>query len=205
MFGFKKTPTIDEIAKNSSTDSYFLKEVTGKDENQDIAISLRGINLPKNLKEEHDLTIKLGLTRQSTIILLESLNFKLIHRDDCYKLLGFWDSKEKKKVSLTSFPINEYFGKIPFEILKKFEEVKKQNIFDRIWIIAKKGKAKAILVGEKFSSCDERVVPENRHLEKIYHEDEDYPKKIGYRKSNFWERDTVVMLIEQWENENALD
>jgi len=195
MFGLKKSVKTDEKTDERKQDHHQQKDK--EIDPKDIAIELRA-DLTGQKKEEYDLAIELGLGRQAEIIKLESFGFKSIRRADCYRLLGI-SLEGGKDVSLSAFSLSTYGAKIPFGLMCRIKEIKEKNIFDRLYVVApeKKSTIDPLLIGEKFASFDTRKLPYQQDYWDSSHSW--YPPELGYRRNNFWERNSIVMLIGQWE------
>ena len=186
MFGLKRVKIEEKQEKQEEK----------KIELKDIAIELKA-DLTGQKKEEYELALELGLKRQAEIIKLESFGFKSIRRADCSRLLGI--SLESKDINLHAFHLDEYESKIPFGLLCRINEIREKNIFDKLYVVApqKRSTVDPLLIGEKFTSFDTKKLPAQQDYFDSSHAW--YPAELGYRRNNFWERDSIIMLIGQWE------
>jgi len=186
MFGLKKKTEEKQETKEQVQETSF----------KDVAIELKA-NLTGQKKEEYELALELGLARQAEIIKLESFGFKSIRRADCSRLLGI--SLESKDINLHAFHLDEYESKIPFGLLCRINEIREKNIFDKLYVVApqKRSTVDPLLIGEKFTSFDTKKLPAQQDYFDSSHAW--YPAELGYRRNNFWERDSIIMLIGQWE------
>jgi len=152
---------------------------------EDVAIELN-VDLKDQKQEEYKLAESLGLTRQMEIIKLESFGFTCIRRNDVERLLDI-----EQKDGVKTYRFNEFAGKIPFGAMCKIQELRKNRIFDKLFIVAPSDKSSIdpLLIGEKFTEND------TKHLES---DEYSYPKKYGKRHRNFFRRDSIVMLIMNW-------
>ena len=105
-------------------------------------------------KEELELAQALGLTAQVEMIKLDMKGYNTIRVADFSRLLQIDNDAEFSIKTLKQFR-----GRLPFGVLCKLQELRKNRIFDRVFVVAP-DIAKTpdpLLVGEKFLLPDNEV------------------------------------------------
>jgi len=128
---------------------------------------------------------ELKLIKQMEIILLKKRGYYSVRRCDFARNLGLNSNL------VSCYYIDRFEGYIDYNTMELISKALKDNIFEHLWIISASkneyGRGTNLLVGEKFTSADE-----------IGSKGTWGRKEYGYRSSNFWDRDTILMMICSW-------